>query len=360
MILKTRALVGLETLPAVIDAQVERGEGPLQIIGSFPESEKLIPEHSLRETRVRVVAALSTMGVRLQGSVDVQLPAGASLCEQDLAIALACLEGIGVVELPGGLYARAELELGGALRPVCGCFAALVSAKRVGVAVVARHDRLEAEASGQHFIAHQTLADVASAFPPRRVEPFEQKIERSDIGVLVDSEAAIQVMKAALEGRDILLLGRPGSGRMILARYYHSLLELTKEQAATVMALHSTAGILDFERFRAPFRAPHHSVSAGGMFGAGERAKPGEVSLATHGVLLLDDLPEFRTVVLQDLKQVRKSGKSGRFPASFRLVATANTCPRDCRQGCNCPGPQLERYRERLALVGDLEVIRLP
>ena len=154
----------------------------------------------------------------------------------------------------------------------------------------------------------------------------------------------------------------------ILARYYHSFLTLNKDEAREVMQVHSSAGILDASAFKVPFRAPHHSVSEAGMVGGGGRAMPGEVSLAHNGVLLLDELPEFRAAVLASIREARercyvaiaREGMLAGFPCRLRIVATASPCPRECRGACDCPGPSLERYRERLALVGELEVIRLP
>ncbi len=370
MILKVPVLVGLETRLAQIDAQVSLGLGGFQIIGSCRETERFLPEAALRESKVRVAAALATRVVYLVGSVDVALPAGASLCELDLAIALACLEAIGLVQLPDGLFARAELALDGTLRPVPGTFTALTSegCKRVSVAVVSRHDRLEAKASGANFIAHQSLADVASAFVPHKVEPYA--VNPPDFSQIpkMDAEACAKVRAAALEGRSILLQGRPGSGMTMMARYYHSFLTLTPAEAIEVMRIQSAGCVLDAERFKVPFRAPHHSVSEAGMLGGGGRPRPGEVSLAHHGVLMLDELPEFRSAVLAAVAQARtrgyvdiaREGAHVRFPSRCRIVATAMLCPRNCRGACDCPGPSLERYRERLALVGELEVIRLP
>jgi len=346
---------------------VSLGEGQFQIVGCYVEIDRMIPEHTCRESKVRVQEALARQGVRLVGTVDVRLPCGAGMAELDLAIALACLEAIGLVGLPEGLYCRAELGLDGTLRPVLGCFAALTAAKRMSMVVVSRHDRLEAEASGKHFIAHECLADVASAFSPRKAAPYEVKpSERQNPHK--GSEASNLVQIAALEGRSILLLGRPGSGHVLMARYYHSFLSLSRQEAIEVMQVQSAGGVLDTDRFKVPFRAPHHSVSEAGMIGGGDRPRPGEVSLAHNGVLMLDDLPDFRGAVLTSVRQVferkytvaTREGVQARFPANFRIVASASPCPRACRDVCNCPGPSLERYRERLALVGELEVIRLP
>ena len=381
MTFATPVLVGLDVHQARIDAQVSLGTGHFQIVGRYGASERPIPDAALRESKVRVQAALAAgRGVHIVGLVNVVLPDGASMTELDLAIALVCLEAIGLVQLPEGLYCRAELALDGTLRPVRGCFAALTVAKRLSMAVVSRHDRLEAEASGQPFMTHQCLADVASVFAPRKVEPFAVKQtspeytpemfeKASKIGGGAGfGDAPEKVQAAALAGRSILLLGRRGSGMTILARYYHSFLTLNKDEAREVMQVHSSAGILDASAFKVPFRAPHHSVSEAGMVGGGGRAMPGEVSLAHNGVLLLDELPEFRAAVLASIREARercyvaiaREGMLAGFPCRLRIVATASPCPRECRGACDCPGPSLERYRERLALVGELEVIRLP
>lgn len=360
MSLTVPVLVGMRLADAEIFADVEEGSGDFRIVGSYALKKESIPAHVSKELQVRVFSALTRMGKYIKGQVRITVPHGIRFCELDLAIALECLEAIGVCALPKGLYARAELGLDGSLRPVPGCFTALSQFRGLASpAVVAREDVREAAAANVEFRPMANLADVASLFPVRLPEPWEPMATRAEFHTMkYEGDAPDRLKSAAEEGRSVLLVGRPVSGRMILARYYHSFLTLTTEQAIEVMQVQSVGCVLDYERFRVPFRAPHHSVSLAGMIGQNHR--PGEVSLAHHGILVLDEVLEFRRDVIEAVKSVQRGKRAASFPADFRIVATAPACPKDCPKGnCTCSGALRERHEERLASLG-LEVIRLP
>lgn len=332
-----------------------------------------VSEASLRESKVRVGAALSAMGVYVKGSIAIEyFPKGVSLAELDLAIALAVLEAIGVVTIPDGLYARAELALDGSLRPVCGTYAALSRLPKLSCAIVADANQAEAEASGTVWCeSFRSLSDVAKYFRPKK-GPGRYELAKPDPDIsshAFSKDTIAKVRAAASERRSITLLGRPGTGGTILARYYRSLLTLSEEQAREVMAIHSVAGILQ-SPLAVPFRAPHHSVSEAGLVGGGNHPRPGETSIAHGGVLLLDEAHEFRMAALQAVRRVATQGYSElsagggrvvRYPAAPCIVAVAPPCPRPsaCREVCRCTDVEKERYFERLSVVPTSEQITI-
>ncbi|MFO7891178.1 MAG: YifB family Mg chelatase-like AAA ATPase [bacterium] len=179
-----------------------------------------------------------------------------------------------------------------------------------------------------------------------------------------------QQVKKALEvaaagGHNVVMIGPPGSGKTMLAKRFPTILpELTLEEALETTKIHSVAGILPADRaliVTRPFRSPHHTISDAGLIGGGRIPKPGEVSLAHHGVLFLDELPEFKKNVLEVMRQPMEDGivtisratLSLSYPANFMLVAAMNPCPcgyfTDPTHECNCTIPQIQRYRSKIS-----------
>ena len=173
---------------------------------------------------------------------------------------------------------------------------------------------------------------------------------------------AIEV--AAAGGHGLLLIGPPGSGKSMLSKRVPTILPpLTMEEAIESTKIHSICGLLLDKSFVAtrPFRAPHHTVSDAGLLGGGMNPSPGEISIAHHGVLFLDELPEFKRTTLEVLRQPMEDGRvtvsraagTMTFPAEFMLVAAMNPCPcgfhGDPKRQCRCTPQQVERYRERIS-----------
>jgi len=170
---------------------------------------------------------------------------------------------------------------------------------------------------------------------------------------------------AAAGGHNVIMIGPPGSGKTMLAKRFPTILpELSFEEALETTKIHSVAGILPADRaliVTRPFRSPHHTISDAGLIGGGRIPKPGEVSLAHHGVLFLDELPEFKKNVLEVMRQPMEDGTvtiaraalSLSYPANFMLVAAMNPCPcgyfTDPVHECNCTIPQIQRYRSKIS-----------
>lgn len=368
----SRALAGVSAPEVMVEAHLANGLPAFTLVG--------LPDTEVKESKERVRAAIVQSGFDFPARritvnlAPAELPKASGRFDLPMAIALLAADGQVPVDALAGVELAGELGLGGELRPVHGALAMVAAAAGSGrcfilprlsaheAALVQGVTILPADSLQQvcaHLAGLQLLSPQSTVFEHQRWPDYPDMADVKGQGL---AKLALEV--AAAGGHNLLLQGPPGTGKSMLAARLPGILPPMNQNEALESAAVQSLGTQGFDVQLwcvRPYRHPHHTASAAAMVGGGSDPRPGEITLAHHGVLFLDELPEFDRRVLEVLREPLETGeihisRAARqvcYPARFQLLAAMNPCP--CgyhghpRRACRCTPEQVNRYRGKLS-----------